>query len=236
MSRYNPKSANLSVPVHIEISAACLAALIGHFGGNPSIIIKYNIHCASIIIYVRNHSKIRREPFLTHLRLELLRMFFDSACVPRKDSDFRISGDSATSTGVADYEVHQNRPYFCRAGWGILRLVEVRKLNYRNGMTEPIQTGLPQALRIWRSRQKADGFLVAGVLAIAFGTLLFFIVQPSQVAATVMVVSLVALALACARLIQSAASVVRIRSTIRMQVAVADSVQPTNGSSLAALN
>ena len=118
----------------------------------------------------------------------------------------------------------------------MLRLVRISKLNYRNSMTEPIQTGLPQALRIWRSRQKADGFLIAGVLAIAVIALLYFVVQPGQTTATVMIVSLVALILACARLIQSASNVVRLRHAIRMQVVFADSVQPPNGSSLAALN
>ena len=164
-------------------------------------------------------------------------MFLSRACTA---GGFRVPnlqefGQQALGSTTTKFS-RTDRPYFCRSAWGIVRLVEVRKLNYRNGMTEPIRTGLPQALRIWRSRQKADGFLVAGVLATAFIALLYFVIQPGQAAATVMVVSLVALALACARLIQSAANVVRIRSTLRMQVAVAESVEPAGEISAYRLN
>ena len=118
----------------------------------------------------------------------------------------------------------------------IVRLVGMRSWDYRNIMTEPIPSGLPQALRIWRSRQTADGFLVAGILSVAAIAVVYFLIQPGHGAATVMLVSLAALVLACVRLIRSAAQVVRIRSSLRMQLALADSEQRASGSSTPALN
>ena len=103
-------------------------------------------------------------------------------------------------------------------------------------MTGPSQTEIRQALRIWRSRQTTDGFLVAGAVAVTVILLLYFIFQPGQGAATILVVSLVAMILACARLIQSAANVVRIRTRVRMQLAIADSIQAAGAVSANRMN
>ena len=103
-------------------------------------------------------------------------------------------------------------------------------------MTEPSQIEIREALRIWRSRQTTDGFLVAAVLGVAFAALLFFILKPGQAAATALVVSLAAVVLASARLVQSAANVVRIRSAIRLQLAIADVLEAGDDVSVNRLN
>jgi hypothetical protein len=72
-------------------------------------------------------------------------------------------------------------------------------------------------LQIWQSRQTCDGVLVA-VLAIASAVPAFvFVFAPAAGTAGVLALFLFALGLACARLIDSAARVVRIRGSFRRE-------------------
>ena len=74
--------------------------------------------------------------------------------------------------------------------------------------------GLRQAFGIWQARQKADGCLASVLVVAAFVPMARFFLSPSPASAWVMGIFFLALGMACVRLLNSAARVVRIRQSL----------------------
>jgi len=72
---------------------------------------------------------------------------------------------------------------------------------------------------MWQFRQKADGYLALLMVFAALFPVLHFLFSPSPAAAWVMSFFLLALAIACLRLLSSALMVVRIRNFLQPAVA-----------------
>jgi hypothetical protein len=70
---------------------------------------------------------------------------------------------------------------------------------------------LNQTLQIWQSRQQSDGSLAGVLLVSSAFTVVCFLASPGPGPAFVMGLFLAALAVACARLLNSASMVVRLR-------------------------
>ena len=68
-------------------------------------------------------------------------------------------------------------------------------------------------LRIWQARQNADGLLASVLLFASAVPVICFVISAGPATAFVMVMFLVALAMACVRLLNSAAMVARIRAS-----------------------
>jgi hypothetical protein len=78
-------------------------------------------------------------------------------------------------------------------------------------LNEHSRLGAAFALRRWRSRQKFDGYLLTTMVFIALPPVLSFVAAPDVGAACLMGLFLIGLAIACARLMFSAAKVVEIQ-------------------------
>jgi hypothetical protein len=89
---------------------------------------------------------------------------------------------------------------------------------YNRGMKENPEMGSRLALRVCQSRQEADGSLASMLVVASLIPVILFFVSPGPASAWVMGIFLFALGLACLRLVNSAAMVIRIREAQRPRI------------------